>query len=138
LNRKFVISVLVAFVLVVALGFVVHGLLLGDAYARLTPNLYRTPEDAQGYLPFMLLGSFVLALGLTWIYRRGREDKPWAAQGARFGIAVALVTSIPTFLTYYAVQPTPSSLAVGQIVFDSISMVIVGIVLAALNRDRPG
>ncbi len=136
MNRNFVISVVVVFVLAVALGFIVHGLILGHEYAKLTPGLFRTPEDSQQYLPFMLLAHLILAVGLTWIYRRGREDKPWAAQGARFGFAVAVISTIPNFLVYYAVQPTPSHLVLQQIVFDTISMVILGIAVAALNRDR--
>jgi uncharacterized BrkB/YihY/UPF0761 family membrane protein len=135
MNRNFVISVVVVFVLTVALGFVIHGLVLGAEYAQLTPNLYRTPEDSRPYFPLMLLGNLMFATAFTWIYRHGREDKPWLAQGARFGAAVAVMSTIPTFLTYYVVQPTPSHLVVQQIVFGAISMVIVGIVVAALNRD---
>jgi uncharacterized BrkB/YihY/UPF0761 family membrane protein len=136
MNRHFVISVVVVFILTVVLGFVIHGLILGPEYARLTPNFYRAPEDAHQYMGFMMLGNLSLALGLTWIYRQGRGNRPWPAQGARFGVAVAMISTIPMFLTYYAVQPTPSHLVAQQILYDSISMVIVGIVLAALNRDR--
>jgi uncharacterized BrkB/YihY/UPF0761 family membrane protein len=135
MNRNFVISVVVVFVLTVALGFVIHGLILGPEYAKLTPNLYRTPEDSRPYFPLMLLGNLMFATAFTWIYRHGREDKPWLAQGARFGAAVAVMSTIPTFLTYYVVQPTPSHVVIQQIVFGAISMVIVGIVAAALNRD---
>ncbi len=136
-NRNFVISVVVLFVLTVALGFTIHGLILGAEYAKLTPNFYRTPEDSRQYFPFMLLGNLMFATGFTWIYRHGREDKPWLPQGARFGAAVALMSTVPTFLTYYAVQPTPSHVALQQVVLGAISMVIMGIVVAALNRDRP-
>lgn len=135
MNRNFVISVVVVFVLTVTLGFVIHGLILGAEYAKLTPNFYRTPEDARQYFLFMLLGNLLFAIGCTWIYRQGREDKPWLAQGARFGAAVAVMSTIPTFLTYYAVQPTPSHVVVQQVLFGAIAMVLVGVAVAALNRD---
>ena len=135
MNRNFVISVFAAFVLSVALGFAIHGLILGHEYAKLTPSLFRTPEDSRQYFVFMMLGNLLFAMGFTWIYRQGRSDTPWLGQGARFGAAVAVMSTVPTYLTYYAVQPTPSHVVVQQVVFGAISMVIIGIVVAALNRD---
>ena len=41
---------------------------------------------------------------------------------------------VSTYLIYFAVQPMPSDLVAQQIVFDSISMVIIGIATAWLNR----
>ena len=41
MNAKFQLSVVVTFVLSMALGFVVHGALLGPDHAKL-PNLMRT------------------------------------------------------------------------------------------------
>jgi Kef-type K+ transport system membrane component KefB len=135
-NRNFLISVVVVFILTVALGFVIHGIILGPEYTKLTPNFYRTPEDSRPLFPFMFLGNLMFAIGFTWIYRQGRADRPWLGQGARFGAAVAVMSTIPTFLTYYVVQPTPAPVVVQQIIYGAISMVILGIVVAALNRDR--
>jgi hypothetical protein len=135
MNRHFVISVAVVFVLSVAFGFVIHGLILGPEYTKLTPGFYRTPEAAHPLFPLMFLANLMFAFGFTWIYRKGREDKPWLAQGARFGAAVALMSTIPTFITYYVVQPTPEKVVVVQIVLGGIAMVVIGIVTAAVNRD---
>jgi hypothetical protein len=88
MNQKFWISAAVMFVMSFGLGFMIHGGLLSGDYARF-PNLMRPMAEAQGKLPFMLLAHISLALAFTWIYLKGREDKPWLAQGARYGIAVA-------------------------------------------------
>jgi len=37
-------------------------------------------------------------------------------QGIRFGIAVALLTVVPTYLIYYVVQPMPRSLVTKLII----------------------
>ena len=50
MNRKFVISVVVMFLMSWALGFLAHGVLLHNDYARF-PNLMRTMADAQAKLP---------------------------------------------------------------------------------------
>ena len=50
------------------------------------------------------------------------------------GIAVACLTVIPTYLIYHVVTPVPLALAIKQIVFDTIRVVLMGIVLAWINR----
>ncbi len=133
MGKKFIVSVVAMFLVSMVLGFVVHGVLLGADYKAL-PNLMR-PESEQGqYSPFMIIAHVLMAVGFTWIYLRGREDKPWLGQGARFGIAVAVLSTIPLYLIYHAVCPFPLSLVVKQIVFDTIGIVLMGVVVAWINR----
>jgi hypothetical protein len=54
--------------------------------------------------------------------------------GVRYGLAVAVLATIPTYLIYHAVSPFPLDLAIKQIVYDTIAVVLMGIVLAWLNR----
>ena len=135
MSPRFWISVVVVFVVAMALDFVVHGVLLAHDYAALTPHLFRTPEDGQRYFPFMLLAHVFMAIGITWLYRGGRGERPWAGQGIRFGIALAFYAVVPTYLIYYAVQPMPRSLVAKQIVFDTIAVIVIALVAAAVNRD---
>jgi hypothetical protein len=135
MNKTFVISVVVLFLVSMALGFVVHGVLLGPDYAKLQ-NIFRTPQDSEGHFGAMIAAHVFIAIGFTWIYRQGRDSgKSVLGQGVRFGLAIAVLTTIPTYLIYYAVQPMPSDVVAKQIVFDTIAMVIMGIVAAAVNRD---
>ena len=134
MNKKFIISSLVAGFASLMLGFLVHALLLQGDYARL-PQLYRSETQAQGYFGFMLLAHLLIGIGMTWIYRRGHETgKGVLVQGARFGLAIAVVSTIPLYLIYFAVQPVPSDLVAQQIVFSTIGMVLQGIVVAWLNK----
>jgi hypothetical protein len=135
MNKKFIISTLIMFVVWMVGGIVVHGVLLGADYAKL-PSLYRTETDSQQYLPFMFLAHLLLAGAFVWVYTRGMEAKPWLNQGLRFGFAVALLTIVPTYLIYYAVQPMPGMLAVKQIIFDGIWTLLLGAVVAFLYRNQ--
>ena len=83
----------------------------------------------------MIVAHIVMAIGWTWIYRIGRENKPWLGQGVRFGLAVAFICTIPTYLIYFAIQPYPSDLVAQQVVYDTIASIVLGIVVAAVNRD---
>ena len=135
MNMRFLVSVVVLFIVSMVLGFVVHGLVLGGEYQKLTPNLFRAEPDAQAHFAWMLLAHVFLAVGFTWIYRAGRDARPWLGQGVRFGIAVALLAPIPTYLIYFAVQPMPFDLVVKQVALDTIAMIVMGIAAAAVNRD---
>ena len=135
MNKNFVWSVVAVFVTSMILGFVVHGVLLHGEYAKLVPNVFRGEADAQAHFGYMIIAHVIMAIGVTWVYRMGRENKPWFAQGVRFGIAVALLSTIPLYLIYFAVQPLPSDLVALQIAYDTIAMVILGVVTAAVNRD---
>jgi membrane protease YdiL (CAAX protease family) len=134
MDKRFWISVLVLFVLSLGLGFVVHAALLGAEYAKLT-GLFRTPAEQQAYFPWMVLAHALIALGFTWIYRKGLEaGKPFLGQGVRFGLAIAVLVTLPTYLIYYAVQPMPAGLVAKQMVYDVIAVVIMGIVVAWINQ----
>ena len=82
----------------------------------------------------MFLAQLSMAGAFVWIYSRGVEPKPWLAQGMRFGVAVALLL-MPMFLIYYVVQPTPGALAVKQIVFEGILVLILGAVAAFFYKQ---
>jgi hypothetical protein len=78
----------------------------------------------------------ILSGAFVWIYARGVEARPWLAQGVRYGVAVALLTIVPTYLIYYAVQPIPGDVVIKQIVFDGVLTVILGTIVAWLYRSR--
>ena len=136
MNKSFFIAWAVIFVGWMLGSFLVHGTLLHSDYAKLS-NLFRSETDTQQYFPLMLLAHVLLAGAFTWIYSRGAEARPWLAQGFRFGLAVALLSVVPTYLIYYVVQPMPGILVIKQIVCDGILLLILGVVVAWLYRAQP-
>ena len=134
MNKKFIVAWIVVFIVWMAGSFVVHGVLLHEDYVKLS-SLFRTEADAQKYFPLMILAHVILAGALVWIYSRGIEAAPWLSQGLRFGLAIALLTIVPTYIIYYVVQPMPSSVVVKQIVFDGVLMLILGAVTAFIYRQ---
>src|SRR4051812_10042023 len=133
MNRRFLLTWILVFVLWMAGSFLVHGLLLHDDYAGL-PNLFRPEAEGQKYFPFMLLAHVLLAGSFVWIYSRGVTDAPWVGQGLRFGIALALLGPAAWYLIYYAVQPMPASTVVKQIAFDAVVTFVLALVTAWMYR----
>lgn len=137
-NRQFWISGVVMAVLACLTDFGINGVLLYDDYAALEGTLFRSPKEVEGYFIYMAAAYLLFGFALTWIYRQGKtKGAGTLAQGVRFGIAIAALAVIPVFLIYYAVQPMPGVLVVKQCVFGSIAAVLLGIIVAYLNR-KPG
>jgi len=133
MSKKMVTAVIVAFVMFSALGYLVHGYLLADAYGRF-PNLWRTTADSTKHMPFILLANLVTAVAFVWIYERGRQEKSFLGQGLRYGIAMAALVPAAKFITYYAIQPIPHSIALHQILFDGIAIVLTAVVVAWIEK----
>jgi hypothetical protein len=132
MTNKLLISAAVMFVMAWALSFVVHGLLLGGDYAA-TVGM-RPPAEAQTIIGWLILAQALFGVAFAWVYERGREDKPWLAQGLRYGIAIAFLTVIPTYLIYHVVTPVSFALAIKQIVYDTIRLLLMGVTVAWIHR----
>ena len=131
--KKFIISWVVTFVLWMAGSFAVHGALLHSDYAQL-PNLFRPEADAQKYFPLMILAHVLMAWAFVWIYTKGIEAKPWLQQGLCYGLAVVVLTVLPTYIIYYVVQPMPGLVVVKQILLDGALIMILATTVACMNR----
>ena len=133
MNKKFMISFVVMFVMAMLFGMLVHGMLLHDEYRKLG-SVMRSEAEAQKLFGLMILAHVLIALGFTWIYIKGKEARPWLGQGIRYGVAVAVMMTIPTYLIYYVIMPFPSDLVAQQVVLDTLAIIAMAIVLAWINR----
>jgi hypothetical protein len=136
MDKRFWISGVVMTIAAALLGFVVHGLLLAGDYNALVGSVMRSQEEANGMMHWMLVADACIGFAMTWIYRQGIGTRPTLAQGVRFGIAVAFLTVIPQFLIYWVVTNMPAAVVHKQLLFDSLRMVLLGVLVAYLNPRR--
>jgi hypothetical protein len=137
MNSKFLASVVVTFVMFVGFGYLVHDIVLGwdyrDAVAR---GIYRQHPTELKYLSMVLLGQLVGAVAFAWIYIHGKEDKPFIAQGMRYGLAISALMVVPKFMVYFGITPISHWLMVKQIIFESIAVILTAIVVAWINTPK--
>ena len=129
--KRLVLTIIVIFVVANFLGFFIHAIWLKQDYMPVA-NLYR--PEGQEKMPFIVLAYLAFAVGSVWLYAHGVEDKPWLGQGVRFGIAMWLVLTIPSFFIAYAVQPVPVILMAKQVTSEAVGKVVLGIITAMLYR----
>jgi riboflavin transporter FmnP len=133
MGKKCIISAVVMAVMSFLLAFLIHGGLLQADYAKY-PNLMRPMAEVQAKLPFLALGHIFIGTAFAYIYFQGKEDKPWLMQGLRYSVAVCFLTVIPFYLINYAVVPVTLALALKEMAYDAIRIVLMGIALAWINR----
>ena len=132
--NKLVISAIVMFVMALALSYLVHGILLHDDYMQMQ-SWMRPQADVNARFSFIVVAQALFGAAFAWIYEQGREDRPWLAQGVRFGIAIAVLAIAPFYLIYHVVTPVPLVVAIKQIVYDGIRVLLMGVVVAWINRS---
>jgi len=133
MNRRFAVSVIVVFVMLFLLGWLVHGGLLRADYERIRP-LLRPMDETRGNILYVFLAQLCTAFALVWIYRHGREDRPWLGQGIRYGFAVALLATIPVNLIQYATMPLPLDFILRRMCYDVASVLLLSVIVAWINR----
>ncbi len=138
MDKRFWICGIVVSIAALLLDFLVHGLLLQGDYDALVASGVMRPQADQGhYMPYMLAAHLLIGFGLTWLYRKGIDTgRPAIGQGLRFGAAVAVMSVIPGYLIYYAVQPLPAMLVHKQMILGTVAMLLLGMLLAWLNPGR--
>lgn len=137
MDKRFWICGLVVSIAALLLGFLVHGLLLAPDYGALVGTLYRGDDDSERHMHWMLVAHLLIGYAMTWIYAQGFSDgRSTAAQGLRFGLAMALFSAVPGYLIHYAVQPLPPALVCKQVAFGIVTMLLLGMLVAWLQPRR--
>jgi hypothetical protein len=136
MDKRFWIAGVIASVLLFALGFLVHGLILTPDYMN-HKQIFRTEEAAMANMPWMTLAHVIMGFAFVWIYSKGVNDRgSWMSQGIRFGIAAVLLVTVPWYLIYYSVQPWEFATTAKQIALDGITLIIIAIATAYIYKPR--
>ena len=135
MDKRFWIAGIVASVLFFALGFLFHGVLMTNDYMQLK-SMFRPEAEAMANMPIMTVAHIIMGFAFAWIYAQGISGASWLSQGIRYGIAAALLVSVPWYMIYYSVQPWPGMTAFKMGLFDSISLIITAIAVAFIYKPK--
>lgn len=105
--KRWWMAAVAVFAFIFASDMVIHGWWMGETYKQ-TAHLWRTEEEMQQFMGWMLMGQFLIAFFMTWIFAKGWEGKGWG-EGFRFGILMGAFTVSQMFIQY-AVSPLPANI----------------------------
>ena len=128
-TKRFVMATLAVMVVIFAFDFIVHGILLKEAYIR-TAELWR-PEDEHN-MPFMMLSQLLFAGFFTFLFTRNYQKKG-VQEGVRYGLYVgALLASIE--LCKFCYMPVSFGLVFAWMASALIGCVLGGVVVASVYK----
>jgi hypothetical protein len=136
MDIRFFVSGVVMAIASLMSGFLVHATLLKPQYDSLA-EIYRSEQEGMQFFHWMLLAHLMIGFALTWIYRQGvQAGVSSIKQGIRFGLAIVCLMTVPMYLIYFAVLKIPAELAQKQILFDVPLVILMGVLVAFLNKKK--
>lgn len=132
--RRYLFSVLSVWVFIFAFETMVHGLGLSGAYKE-ADALFRSPEEGVAFLPVLIFGHLMLALGITGLVC-GFAKAETIAKAAQIGAFLGLTIGGGSALLYYVAQLLAPGLVGSWVVAGLVEFTIAAI-LARLVFGEP-
>lgn len=131
--RRVALAAVVAWVVYMALGFVVHGVLLKDTYLQYA-SVMRPEADQNAVLPIAFGGSLVGFFAFAYAYAKGYEGGSGVQEGMRFGVLVGIMLCVFSVSFEYMMWPIGRRLLAAWIVDYIIEFAIYGMLVGSLYK----
>ena len=128
-KQKYVISVLVTFIIVALYEFLVHGQLLMGLYTQ-TKEIWRPQEESN--MLFMFASQLSFAAVMAYIFTLHYEGKG-IGEGVRFGLCIGMLLGSIEIATY-CYMPIPMVLMLSWVVVSLLKGLGSGVVLSLVYR----
>jgi hypothetical protein len=138
--KKLIGAIVAAFVILFVAGFLVHGMWLGTTYRQMRDAGFSfRPEDTMRHkLWGVWVSDALYSILFVWIYAKGRDEKPWMAQGIRYGILMTFFTVVPSTINDYVVYNLPHTLVLHWMIAGLFTLVLMGLAAATiLKKSSP-
>jgi hypothetical protein len=134
-TKRYLIAVIVVFVVYSGVAYPIHQVLLRPDYESL--ETVREFAEFTKRVPLLYLANLIFSLAFCFIYIQGYEpNKHWLRQGVRYGLVVATLLA-PMALIGYVALPIPLLLALKLIVLNYVHLVITALVAAGVYQTPP-
>jgi uncharacterized membrane protein len=124
--KKILIGALVVFVILEVMDIIVHGVVLGSAYATMQ-NVWR--PDMMQKMWILHIVKIVVAFMFAFIFSKGYEGKG-LMEGARYGFYIGLMLSMGYAFGSYASFRIPYQIALQWFIYAVLEYIIAGIGVA--------
>ena len=131
--KKFILASIAVTIFIMAFDFLYHGMLMASTYEQ-TASLWRPHEVMNDYMVWMALGQIIMSVGFVALFTKAFK-RGGIAEGAIYGLLVAIIF-IGTNLIMYAVAPYPIGMVINWIVGTTIQLVLAGIIVALIYRNK--
>lgn len=130
--KKLLITFGVVFVVSQVIMFIVHGVILEPTYKSLA-ELFRPEAEMNNLWWVGMITALFFSFFFVYIFACGYEGKG-AMEGVRFGLIIGGFWTIPSIYGQYMVYSLPYSLIIQWVLYDIVTLVIVGILAALIYK----
>ncbi len=135
-NKTFWIGLIVVFIVMQALGYVIHEVLMGDTYEKLA-SIFRPEAEMMDMMWMMMVSGAVMMFMFCYIFTRGYEGKG-IMEGVRFGFLIGLLMAGPMAIDPHVIYPVPAEVATIWLISSVMSLIIAGAVFASIYKPDSG
>ena len=130
---RLALAAVVATIVDAVYGFLVYGTLMQRQFAAL-PAVYRQPDTAATYMPFIFIGTFLAMLAATYIYAKGYEGGSGVREGLGFGAAIGSFAVGYTAIVNFATLNIDHRLGLHMALAAFAEWILAGIVIGLLYK----
>jgi hypothetical protein len=131
-NKTFWIGFVVVFIIMQAIGFLIHVVMLDETYKALAAS-FRPQEVMDSMMPIMIVSGTVVLFLFCYIFTKGHEGKG-VIEGVRYGALMGLFLAFPTSVDAYVIYPLTQELAAIWFITTLVGFMIAGAVFAAIYK----
>jgi hypothetical protein len=131
-NRTFWIGWIVVFIVMQALGYVIHEVMMDDTYEKLA-SIFRPEAEMMDMMWMMMVSGAVTLFMFCYIFTRGYEGKG-IMEGVRYGALIGFLMAGPMAIDPHVIYPVPADVASIWLVSGIVSLMIAGAVFAAIYK----
>lgn len=131
MKRRAIVAVIAVFIEWVILDFIMHGVILNDAYKN-TATLWRSMEQMK--MGLIYSGTLIFSIVFVAIYTIFFSEKgmiPGLRYGLLFGVGVGFSMGYGS----YAVMPIPHSMALTWFIGTLIETTVAGLILGFIIKQ---
>lgn len=132
--KRLLLAIVVAFVIVFATDFLIHGLWLSSDYEA-TKELWRPESDMNARFHWMLMAQLIGAATFVIIWAKGFAGRD-IGTGITFGLLMGLAQQVWAIIDH-VVMPVPGVLVGKWVVAGLVQCVLLGIVTALIYKPEP-
>ena len=131
--KKFILASIAVTVFIMAFDFLFHNILMSSLYEQ-TASLWRPQESMKDHIGWMILGQIIKSLGFVALFTKAFK-RGGIAEGAIFGLLLAIIF-IGTNFIMHSVAPYPISMVINWVAGTTIQLVVAGIIVALIYRNK--
>jgi len=130
--KKMMFALVAGFVAMFLLSGLWHMLIMGDFYQANGPsNAFAEPK-----MQFIIVGYFILAILMAYIYPLGYKSGSPVIEGLKFGLLMGLLWILPESVVLFGVMESSGTLLVVDAIWHLVEQGIGGIVIGLVYGSQ--